>query len=110
MILSPPPFIPIYICIKKKIKNNSYNHVEFIYPVREYRENDQSSLHNRTTNLISENKTGFQASKLKLSAFLQSLFLHESEGVGTGMKAVLNHALQRENNKELRLIIRKNFN
>lgn len=45
----------------------------------------------------------------KLSAFLPTIFLQESEGVGSGMKAVLNHPLKRENNKEFRSIIRKNF-
>lgn len=107
----PPTYTHFFHIFKKeKQKTKPHKHVEFIYPVRKYGENThQSALHNRTTNLISENKTGFQASKLKLSAFLQTVFLHESERVGMGMKAVLNHPLQRENNKEFWLIIRKNF-
>lgn len=109
--------LPTYFYIYKKTKKSKtkkpkkqHNHVKIIHPVRDYRENThQSSLRNRTTNLISENKTGFQTSKLKLSTFLHTVFLHESEGVGMGMKSLLNHPLQRENNKEFRLIIRKNF-
>lgn len=110
IVLLPHIFLYIQKNSKAKQKTNPHNHVEIIYPVREYRENThQSSLRNRTTNLISKNNTGFQTSKLKLSAFLQTVFLHQSEGGGKGMKAVLNHPLQRENNKEFRLIIRKNF-